>query len=86
VEAEKIKDKISAIVDRLAPLTAQSPPDHPPDSSDPGDIPLDSVAMLQLVVAIEDEFGVTFEDNDIGPENLRDLASLCRFVESKLRR
>jgi acyl carrier protein len=46
----------------------------------------DSVMALQLVLSMEEEFGITVEDEDIKPENLRNLDSLVRFVESKFSR
>ena len=46
----------------------------------------DSVAALQLVLAVEEEFGIIVEDEDISPENLKSLDCLTRFVERKLSR
>ena len=87
MENPEIKNRVSSIVNRLAPLTPKSPADQQLAlSGGQSAIPMDSVAALQLVLAIEEEFGVTFEDGDICPENFSDLASLCRFVETKLAR
>ena len=85
--ATEIHKKLSAIVTRLAPLTPERGKTPPWEfSSTAGSVPMDSVVVLQLVLAIEEEFGVTVEDGDIGAENFGDLQSLCAFVESKLRR
>jgi len=87
MEKPEIKNRVSSIVNRLAPLTPKSQSDQQLLlSSGQSAIAMDSVAALQLVLAIEEEFGVTFEDGDICPENFGDLASLCRFVETKLAR
>ena len=81
----EIREKLSSILTRLAPLT---PLDADARSlafgADGSTVPMDSVVVLQLVLAIEEEFGVTVEDSDIGAENFGDLHSLCAFVEAKL--
>jgi acyl carrier protein len=80
-----IRKKVSAILARLAPLTPENAKPRALEFAAGGDtVPLDSVAVLQLVLALEEEFGVVVEDNDIGAENFADLQSLCRFVEVKL--
>jgi len=45
---------------------------------------LDSADSLQLVVAIEDAFGVRFEDQDLTLEVFRDISSLAEAVAGKL--
>lgn len=44
----------------------------------------DSVSALQFILALEQEFGIVVEDEDICPANLRDLSSIERFVATKL--
>lgn len=81
----EIQKKLSSILSRLAPLTpAVAKARQLSSSGEANAVPMDSVVVLQLVLAIEEEFGVTVEDADIGPENFGDLASLCAFVDSKL--
>ena len=87
MEIAEIQSKVSSIVNRLAPLTPKTAADHRlVISAGRGALPMDSVVALQLVLAIEEEFGITFQDGDICPENFGNLASLCRFVENKLAR
>ena len=45
---------------------------------------LDSVLGLQLLLKIEERFGIVVNDEDIDGENLSSLGSISRFVESKL--
>ncbi len=45
---------------------------------------LDSVAVLELVVEVENHFGVTFEDDDLSVELFRSVGSLASAVEKKL--
>ena len=45
---------------------------------------LDSVAVLELVVEVENQFGVTFEDEDLSVELFSSVGSLASAVEKKL--
>jgi acyl carrier protein len=49
-----------------------------------GSLPeLDSLAVLELVSALEDHFGITVEDSDFSGEVFETLGSLTSFVASK---
>jgi acyl carrier protein len=45
---------------------------------------LDSVAVLQLIMAVEEEFGVRFEDRDLSIELFRTAGTLADAVARKL--
>jgi acyl carrier protein len=47
-------------------------------------IGLDSIEILSVVAAIEDEFGLTFEDEELQVEYFRTLGSLVTFIQGKL--
>ena len=48
---------------------------------------LDSVDLLQVIVACEIEFGVTFgPDTDFTPETLRTVGSLAEVIRSRVTR
>jgi len=50
-----------------------------------GSIPeLDSMAVVTLVTAIEDQYGFVVEDDDISAETFETLGSLTEFVVQKL--
>ena len=49
-----------------------------------GDLDLDSVAILQLVLGIEKEFNVTIKDNELDSEVFSKMANLIDIIESKL--
>ncbi|MFV2057648.1 MAG: acyl carrier protein [Thiohalomonadales bacterium] len=50
-----------------------------------GSLPeLDSMAVVTLITAIEDHFGVFVEDDEITADTFESLGSLITFVESKL--
>ena len=41
------------------------------------DVGLDSVQVLEVVVGLEDEFGVTFEDEDFDIENFSSVSAIA---------
>ena len=45
---------------------------------------LDSMAVVNLIVALEDHFGFTVADDEVSAETFATLGSLCAFVEQKL--
>lgn len=44
---------------------------------------LDSVAILQLIVFIEEQFNVTVEDGEVLPDNFQSINRIKDFVEGK---
>lgn len=50
-----------------------------------GSIPeLDSMAVVQLIGALEEQFGFTVDDDEISAETFATLGSLANFVKYKL--
>ncbi|MBA2497884.1 MAG: acyl carrier protein [Acidimicrobiia bacterium] len=47
------------------------------------DLGLDSVAILTLVSALEDEFGVELEDDEVTRERFASVASVVALIRSK---
>ena len=51
-----------------------------------GSLPeLDSLAVVQLVYALEEQFGITVEPDEITGELFETLGNLASYVESKIR-
>jgi acyl carrier protein len=44
---------------------------------------LDSLAVIQLMLFLGNEFGIDIEDDDFTPENLADVGSLLDFISRK---
>lgn len=44
---------------------------------------LDSVQILEVVVGLEEVFGITFEDADFDIENFRSVGSIARYVRGR---
>ena len=50
-----------------------------------GNIPeLDSIAVVNVITALEEHFGITVEDDEISAKTFETLGSLSGFVEQKL--
>ncbi len=45
---------------------------------------VDSLAIVKLMLLLEERFPIRITDEDIVPENFRTIESLSRFVQSKL--
>ena len=63
----------------------QNPQDLLTDTALFGALPeLDSLGVLALVGALEDQFDITIEDDEFGAELFETVGSLTEFVEAKL--
>ncbi|TCS38589.1 phosphopantetheine binding protein [Paucimonas lemoignei] len=80
---QTIEETIAVLTDTLnlgergKSLTAQSPL--------LGSVPeLDSMAVIHLITALEDRFGISVEDDDISAATFETVGSLAAFVDDKL--
>lgn len=49
-----------------------------------GSLPeLDSTAVVTIITAIEEDFGIVIDDEEITAETFETVGSLCRFIEQK---
>ena len=56
-----------------------------PESALLGSIPeLDSMAVVHLITALEDQFGIVVDDDEISATTFETLGSLTAFVAQKL--
>ena len=79
IEAVKtVLVSVLGIEDRAAAIDAET--------SLLGNLPeLDSMAVLELVAALEQRFDVTIDDDDVTAEVFETLGSLTELVDDKLR-
>jgi acyl carrier protein len=50
-----------------------------------GSLPeFDSVAVVTLITALEDEYGCVFDDDEISADNFENVGTLVGLLESKL--
>ncbi len=54
-----------------------------PDDSLLGRGIVDSTGMLEIIMFIEEQLGVTVKDEEMVPENLDSVSRIAAFVESK---
>jgi acyl carrier protein len=47
---------------------------------------LDSMAVVTLINAMEDQFGITVDDDEISGDTFASVGSLSRFISAKLGR
>jgi acyl carrier protein len=66
----------------LKGVTADSFADDAPLFGPQG-IGLDSVDALELVLAIESEYGIQIQDAEVGKEAFASAAVLCRFINAR---
>lgn len=45
---------------------------------------LDSMAVISVITAIQDHFGISIEDDEFSQEMFLTLGNLCSFVQQKL--
>ena len=56
-----------------------------PDSALLGNLPeFDSMAVVNVITALEKRFGITIEDDDITAETFDTMGNLVEFVQAKL--
>jgi len=44
---------------------------------------IDSTGMLELIAFIDDEFGITIEDEELTPDNLDSVNKVASFIQRK---
>jgi acyl carrier protein len=60
--------------------------DLDPDTRLLGDLPeLDSIAVVELLVALQDRFGIEIEDDEVVGDIFETLGQLTAFIDAKLR-
>jgi acyl carrier protein len=45
---------------------------------------LDSIAVINLITALEERFGIKVEDDEVGASTFETVGSLTNFIERKL--
>ncbi|HUS58554.1 MAG TPA: acyl carrier protein [Planctomycetota bacterium] len=81
--AERIEDKIKAmIVERL--FLNVAPGDIADDDPLMTKYEIDSVRLFEIVIGIEEIFGITFEDEEFSLEAFETVAAISSVVRNKL--
>jgi acyl carrier protein len=78
--SDPLRARLAAIVTRSTPLHWPAPPaDDAPILA-----AVDSVAVLELVVQVEEDLGVRLEDEDLASDVLATFGSLVALVSQRL--
>ena len=73
----RVLDEVLSLGGRTASFTAATPL--------LGAIPeLDSMAVVTLITSLEEQFGITVDDDDISGDTFASVGSLAAFVADKL--
>lgn len=77
---EEVRDLVGDVL-QLGQRTAAMRP----DSALLGNLPeFDSMAVVNVITALESRFGITIEDDDITAETFDTMGDLAAFVQAKL--
>ena len=74
--ATEIQADLAVIVEDIAGVSAD---DVQPDKSFVDDLDVDSLSMVEIVVAAEEKFGVRIPDDEV--KNLRTVGDAVSFIE-----
>ena len=76
--------QVRDLVVRRTQLSADDVPTL--DETPLGELGIDSIAILSLVVGVEERFGVEVADGDVVPDNFGSVAAISRYVARRLER
>ena len=78
----------SELIDRITTMANDNSLVLPPGTSAfsaETNMPLDSIALLELIVALEEEFQISLMDEELGAaDRLRDMDALASLILEKL--
>ena len=75
--ATDIRAELADIVEEIAGVPAD---DVQPDKEFIGDLDVDSLSMVEIVVAAEEKFGVRIPDNDV--KNLKTVGDAVDYIDN----
>lgn len=82
----QVRDRLKRLIVQSLNLDGMTPESIGDDAPlfGPGGLGLDSVDALELVVAMEKEFGIRIASNEVGRETFSSISSLARFVAGRV--
>lgn len=75
-----MEEKLREIIARVLELSEEAE-EKLDEETDLMDLGLDSMTCVEVVVNLEDEFGITVEEEDLMVENMSTIARLKKLVE-----
>ena len=80
---QSIEDRIKVVLSREA-MVELKPADIPENAKLIDTLGLDSVRIVELIVGIEDEFGIAIADEDLSLELFENVTSLAAFIRTRI--
>lgn len=71
---------VAGLAEILEEVAGISPDDVAPEKSFTDDLDVDSLSMVEVVVAAEEKFGVKIPDNEV--QNLKTVGDAVSYIES----
>ena len=81
MDAESIAAKLKELI--VERLFLDTTPDAVATDTPLAEYGVDSFLLLEVIVGIEEEFGIKIEQSDIRAETLRSVGTLTELVQSK---
>lgn len=81
MDAESIAAKLKELI--VERLFLDTTPDAIETDTQLAEYGVDSFLLLEVIVGIEEEFGIKIEQSDIRAETLRSVGTLTELVQSK---
>ena len=81
---ERTEDRIKRVIVRTLSLEIQPEEIGDEDQLFEGSLGLDSEATIEIIVGLEEEFGIEFEDEDLRPELFDSVLAMAEYVRSAL--
>jgi acyl carrier protein len=78
----EIKDKLRHII--VQALRLHRAPESIPDQNLTSELGLDSINSLEVLIWVENEFGIQIDDEDLSVALINSLDVLAAYVENKL--
>ena len=78
----EIKDRLRHII--VQALRLQRAPESIPDQNRTSELGLDSINSLEVLIWVENEFGIQIDDEDLSVALINSLDVLATYVENKL--
>lgn len=85
VPVEEIEARLARLIAQAASQDVRIDDIRPDVALVRGGLALDSVAVLQLLVGIEEEFGILIDDSTLSVTPFESVRSLALFVDARLR-
>jgi acyl carrier protein len=80
MKMDEIKSQLIILIEKL---TGKDLPNINLETNLSYDVKIDSLELVQLVVMIETQFNIEFDDNDFTMDNLSVFGNLCHLILNK---